>query len=307
MARGDLAGVIIRRFAAAVGFVLIVACAAFLLVRLAPGDAAWDLQFSVSDPRVIAATRARLGLDQAITTQFARWIAGLARFDLGESSKFGRPVASLVADRVVNTAQLAGLALLIATVVGLPLGVVTGTRPKWWLARILTVVSLALVACPPIIATLALLWVALMTGWLSMAPDSVTLPVIALSLPVAAILERLQSQASAEAVQSPNILAAAARGIPYTRLTWIHAARQSLQPVLGVYGVVVATLFSGSIAVETITGWPGLGRLTVDAVLARDLFLVAGCALAGAVLIAAGNLAADLLRMSIDPRMRSVT
>jgi ABC-type dipeptide/oligopeptide/nickel transport system permease component len=305
VARSALAGLILRRCAAAVVFVMIVACAAFLLVRLAPGDAATDLQISVADPAVIAATRARLGLDQPLTTQFGRWLVGVAHFDLGQSSKYGRPVAPLVADRLLNTAQLAGLALVFATLAGLPLGVMTGARPDSWLAGAVTTVSLVIVACPPIIATLFLLWVAVTTGWLSNKPGSLALPVIALAVPVAAMLERLQSQSSAEAARSTSILAAAARGIPSLRLTWIHATRQSLRPVLGVYGVVVATLFSGSIAVETITAWPGLGSLTLDAVLDRDLYLVSGCAFAGAVLIAASNLAADLLRLAIDPRLRS--
>jgi peptide/nickel transport system permease protein len=85
----------------------------------------------------------------------------------------------------------------------------------------------------------------------------------------------------------------------------VHAGRQALRPVLGIYGIVMATLFSGSIAVETITSWPGLGRLMLEALLGRDLFLVAGCALAGAMLIVAGNLVADLLRAAADPRMRA--
>ena len=140
MARSALAGLILRRCAAAVVFVMIVACAAFLLVRLAPGDAATDLQMSVADPAVIAASRARLGLDQPLTTQFGRWLVGLAHFDLGQSSMFGRPVAPLVADRLLNTAQLAGLALVLATFVGLPLGVMSGARPESWLAKAVTAV-----------------------------------------------------------------------------------------------------------------------------------------------------------------------
>ena len=307
MGRAPLARFIVRRCAAALAFVFVVACTAFLLVRLAPGDAATDLELRVADPSVVAATRARLGLDQPVLTQFGQWLAGLARLDLGQSSKFGRPVSSLVADRLVNTALLAGVALLIATAIGLPLGVMTGARPNSWISRLVTGVSLALVSCPPIIATLALLWIAVTTGWLSLEPGNLSLPVIALAAPVAAVLERLQSQASAEAEHSSTTLAAAARGIPSLRLTWIHAARQSLHPVLGVYGVIIATLFSGSIAVETITEWPGLGRLMLEAVLGRDLFLVAGCALAGAALLAVGNLAADLLRVSVDPRLRTAT
>jgi peptide/nickel transport system permease protein len=132
------------------------------------------------------------------------------------------------------------------------------------------------------------------------------LPVIALALPAAAVLERLQSQASRQAAEDPSLLAAAARGVPSTRLVWIHGTRQSLRPVLGMLGIIIAALFSGSVAVELITSWPGLGRLTLDAVLGRDLFLVAGCALAVAALIALGNLIADILGALVDPRLRGM-
>ena len=305
--RSALAGLILRRTAASAVFVLIVACAAFLLIRLAPGDAVTDLQITGADPAVIDAARARLGLDQPLLTQFGRWLAGLTHFDLGQSSAYGRPVAALVADSLTNTALLAGIALLLATLIGLPLGVITGTRPGSLVAKGITALSLVLVACPPIIATLVLLWIAVATGWMSVKPGSLVLPVIALAVPVAAVLERIQSQASSEAAQSTSVIAAAARGIPSSRLVWIHSARQSLRPVMGVYGVLVATLFSGSVAVESMTAWPGLGQLTVQALMGRDLYLVSGCALAVATLVAAANLAADLMRLSIDPRLRSAS
>jgi len=294
---------VLRRFTVAILFVVVVGSAALVLVRLAPGDPTDDLFMRGADAETIAAARHRLGLDQPIGSQLARWVAGLTRLDLGESSRFGLPVAGLVADRMRNTAELAGLALLVAAIVGLPLGVVTGTRPRSVVGRIVTIVSVALVCCPPIIGTLMLLFLAASTGWLSIAPGNFVVPTLALALPLAAMLERLQSQSMAEAFAAPDIVAAAARGVPVRRLIWIHAARQALRPVLGVAGIVVATLFSGSIAVETMTSWPGLGRLMLDALLSRDLFLVAGCALAGSSLVAMGNFLADLLRASVDPRV----
>jgi peptide/nickel transport system permease protein len=103
---------------------------------------------------------------------------------------------------------------------------------------------------------------------------------------------------------SPDLVAAAARGIPPARLVWVHGARQSLRPVLGIYGLIIGGLFSGSLAVEWVTSWPGLGRLTYDALVNRDLFLIAGCALAGAMLIAIGNFVADAARALADPRVR---
>ena len=296
-----LARFAIRRVALALVFVLAVSLSAIVLVRLAPGDAASDLIFTGASQEAIAAERHRLGLDQSIWSQTAGWVAGLARLDLGQSSSHGRPVAGLVGERMVNTAALAGLALFVSVLVGLPLGVITGTRPRSFIAGVVTVVSLILVCCPPIIGTLALLFVAASTGWLSIDPGTFALPTLALALPLAAMLERLQSQAIAEAYESPAIAAAAARGVTPARLIWLHAGRRSLRSVLGVAGIAVATLFSGSIAVESITSWPGLGQLMLSALRNRDLYLVAGCVLAGATLLAVANLIADLLRAAADP------
>ena len=291
-----------RRLTVAVLFVLVVAASALLLVRLAPGDATYDLILSRADSATIAAARQRLGLDHSAVAQLSQWMGGLARFDLGQSSRFRRPVAGLVGDRLVNTASLAGLALLIAAV-GIPFGIVTGTRPRSLFARVVSVVSVALVCCPPIIATLALLFFGAATGWLSIAPGHSLLPALALALPLAAMLERLQSQAAAEAMQAPDIVAAAARGVPRGRLVWLHAGRHALRSVFGVAGIVIAALFSGSIVVETMTAWPGIGQLMLDALRNRDLYLVAGCAMAGAAMLAVGNLIADLLRAAMDPRV----
>ncbi len=290
------------RLGVALIFVIVVAASAFLLVRLAPGDATTDLVISRATPSAIEAERHRLGLDQSAVAHFSQWIGRVARLDLGQSSSLGRPVAGLVGEGVMNTASLAVVALLIA-LVGVPLGILTGSRPRSLLARLIGVLSLALVCCPPVIGTLALLFFGAATGWLSIAPGHLVLPALALALPLAAMLERLQSQAAAEALRAPDIVAAAARGVPNRRLVWLHAGRHALRSVLGVAGIVMATLFSGSIVVETMTAWPGIGQLMLKALVSRDLYLVAGCAMAGAGLLAAGNLLADLLRAALDPRV----
>jgi len=297
-----LGGFVLRRLAAAIAFVAVVSSAALVLARLAPGDATSELVLSGRDAATIAAARARLGLDRPVTAQIREWLTGLVTLDLGQSSIYHQPVRDLVAARAMRTAGLAALALSIGTALGLPLGVLTGARRRGALRAIVVPISTAFVACPPIIAVLALLWLAVTTGWLS-APGSVLLPALALGLPLAATLERLQSQATTDALAAVDLTAAAARGITPARLVWIHAARQSLAPVLGVYGIMIGALFSGSLAVEVITSWPGLGRLTYEALIGRDLFLVAGCALAGAAFIATGNLVADIARRMIDPRV----
>ena len=293
----------LRRLLAALGFVLVVSIAALVLAHFAPGDATTELVLSHVSPESIARERAELGLDRPLAVQLAQWSAGLARMDLGMSSAFRRPVTELLSERAPRTAELAGVALVLATLVGLPLGMLTGARPRSALALVVAPISIALVACPPIVGALALLWLGVSTGWLSVAPGALAAPALALAVPLGAMLERLQSQATRDTMSAGDLRAAAARGLPPSRLLWIHASRQSLRPVLGVYGIVIGSLFSGSLAVEVVTNWPGLGRLMYDALMGRDVFLVAGCALLGAMFLAAGNLIADLARAWVDPRV----
>jgi peptide/nickel transport system permease protein len=252
----------------------------------------------------VAQERARLGLDRPLRAQLAEWITDLTHFDLGQSALYGRPVKELLGERGVNSAELAAAALGLATFLGLPLGVLTGAHPRGLVSMIVTPISVALVSCPPIIGSLALSLLAVRTGWFSLAPGNLAVPAFALGLPFAAMLERLQSRAMVDSLATPDLVAAAARGVPPYRLLWVHAARQSLRPVLGVFGILIGALFGGSLAVEYITAWPGLGRLMYDALSNRDLFLVAGCALLGAVFLACGNLVADVLRAIVDPRVR---
>jgi peptide/nickel transport system permease protein len=300
-----LARFMIRRALAGVLFVVVVSSSAVLLARLAPGDVTAQMRVSGFTAAQIAAERDRLGLDRPVLAHLGDWLRGLVRFDLGRTSK-GQAVAPLVGDAAAHTARLAAVALIAATLIGIPLGIVTGARPRGWIARGFTPISIALLACPPLVGALGLLLLAVETGWLSVTPGSIALPAIALALPLAASLERLQSQATSDALSSLDLTAAAARGIPWRRRLWIHAGRQSLRPVLGVYGVMIGTLFSGSLAVEVITGWPGLGQLMAAALTSREIFLVAGGVSAGAALIVAGNIAADGVRLFVDPRVREL-
>lgn len=305
MSRGA-AAFLLRRVLVALALVFLVSTAAFVLARLAPGDETTSDFFAGADAQTIALKRERLGLNRPFIVQLASYAWGILRLDLGESARFERPVAGLVAERGVNTAGLAFAALLLATLIGLPAGVFTGAYPRAWASHLLSVASATMLACPPLVAALGLLFFAVSTGWVSAAPGRPLVPALALGLPIAAALERLQSQATRDALVAPDMLAAVARGIPPRRLVWLHAARQSLRPVLGVYGIVIGSLFSGSIAVEFVTAWPGLGRLMYEAVQAGDVRLVAGCVFAGGVCLAIGNLTADSLRALADPRARGI-
>ena len=297
-------GFFVRRAAAALVLVFLVASGSVLLAQLAPGD--YAAQFGRS-PEQIAADRHRLGLDRPVLEQYATWLGRAVSLDLGESFQYQQPVVALVRARAANTAILALAALVVSTAIGIPWGVATGSG-RGPLARVLRGVSLILLSVPPLIGSLILVTIASRTGWLPVSgmggPSHFVVPTLALALPVAAMLERLQSQSLRDALARPSSTAARARGIPERRVVWRHAWRQSLGPVLAIYGVIVGSLFSGSFTVEVVTAWPGLGQLMLTALMARDTNLVAGCAAAGAVFLAASIFASDAVHALTDPRTR---
>jgi peptide/nickel transport system permease protein len=196
----------------------------------------------------------------------------------------------------------------------------TGSR-RGALVSIVGGTSIALLSVPPLITSLLLLTIAARTGWLPVGgighppPDAswieravtvarhLVIPALALGLPLAATVERLQSQALREALDRPSTLAARARGVPRSLIVTRHAWRLSLGPLLAIYGVLIGSLFSGSFAVELVTSWPGLGDLMRNALMARDPYLVAGCAAAGAAFLAIAVLVADIAHAALDPRI----
>ena len=305
-----------RRILLAIVMVWAVASAAFVLARIAPGDATspeWQLSQKTRD-----AERHRLGLDRPWPEQYATWLAGVVRLDFGESSLYARPVRSLIGERAINTAILAAAALALAALLGVGAGVLTAVRPGTMLARLIRIGSVTLLSTPPLIGSLVLVLIAARTrlvpvgGMSSVDPASpwadllqhLIVPALALGLPLAATLERAQSQALRHGLTQPFVTAALARGARPEDAIARHAWPVSLGPVLAFYGLMIGALFSGSLVVEMVTAWPGLGRLMVDALRARDLYLAAGTAAAGAACLAGGTLIGDLVHGAIDPRVR---
>jgi peptide/nickel transport system permease protein len=295
---------LLRRALAALLLVFAVTSGAILLAQLAPGDYSASIGIPAEQ---IAAERHRLGLDRPVAEQYTRWLKRTLTLDLGESFKYQRPVMELVRVRAANTALLAFAALVVATMLGIPSGVFTGSRRRGPAVRLLRGASMVLLSVPPLISSLVLLTIAARTGWLPVSGmggfSNLVVPTLALALPIAALLERLQAQSIGDVLNRPAATAARARGIPEARIVWRHGWRQSLGPILAVYGVIVGSLFSGSFAVEIVTEWPGLGQLMQEALMARDTYLVAGCAAAGAVFLAVGVLAADVAHAFADPRI----
>ena len=314
-----LRGFLLRRLLRAIVLTIVVSSAALTLVHLAPGDAFSDF---ATDPAVAAAERARYGLDRPFLQQYLSWLGRAVRLDLGESTRFRRPVRTLLAERLPQTLILGIAALVIVIAVGVPLGVAGGARPDRWWARLTRGASMVLVSIPPLVMSLLLLLVAARTGWfpaggLNIDTDAtaagrilatlhaLVLPALALALPIAASVERLQAAAVHDALREPCIRAALARGVPDTRAIWNHAFRLSLKPVLAVFGIIVGTVLSGSLVVEIIMQWPGVGDLMYQALVSRDLHLAGGCAATASACLAVGVLLSDVALAAVDPRVRS--
>jgi peptide/nickel transport system permease protein len=310
---------LLKRLAVTILLVVTVSSAAFLVTHLTPGDVVQTTMGFGASQATIARAQHRAGLDRPLAVQWGSWLAGVARLDLGTSALYQRPVGSLVLERALNTTLLATLAFTLALVIGLPPAFITATRPHSIWAHVIRILSLVLLSLPPFVASLGLVLIATRTRWLpagGMTSGEATgaavlidllwhlpLPVAALALPLAATFERLQAQALAEALEQPSVHAARARGVPERAIVGRHAWRLSLKPVAAVGGLAFGALLSGSFVVEMVTAWPGLGRLTYDALLHRDLELVAGCAAAGTLVLSLGLLIADVVIAWSDPRV----
>jgi len=310
-----------QRLTFALLLVLVVSSAALFLARLAPGDVTAQLGPFASAAE-IASTRARFDLDRSPGAQWVTWLGRVVRFDFGDSFLYNRPVRGLVLSAAVNTAVLALAALALATVLGIPLGVLSGSRQGVGSA-VIRAVSLVCLSVPPLLTSLLLLFIAASTRWFpaggmtsadgttpggsTWMADGAThlpLPVLALALPIAATFERLQSQSMSEALHQSFAVAAVARGLSARDVVLRHAWRVSLRPICGVYGLAIGALLSGAFVVEFVTAWPGLGRLMYEALRARDIYLVAGCAAMGGLFLAVGSVIGDLLLAAADPRVR---
>ena len=319
-----MARFLVRRVIFAVLLVFVSSSAALFLTRLAPGDLSSALGPNPSRAEV-AAARARFDLDRPAVEQWRLWMSRALRFDFGESLQYGRPVGPLVIRAAANSAVLGVTALVVATLLGIGLGIFTGARAGSGGAgaAVIRTLSVACLSLPPLVTSLILVFIAARTGWLPLGgmttPGTVEtawgpwladvaahlpLPVIALALPVAATFERLQSQALGETLHLPFVTAASARGVSRRSAVLHHAWPVSLRAICAIYGIVIGAVLSGSFVVEYVTAWPGLGRMMYEALRARDIYLVAGCAAMGASFLALGTLAGDLLLAAVDPRVR---
>jgi peptide/nickel transport system permease protein len=305
-----LTGYLIRRALLTVPLALGTATVVFLFLHLVPGDPVQAMLGPAARDSDLAALRLALGLDRPLAVQYFDYLGGLLRFDLGTSLHYGDPVRGLLAERLPLTAALAVATLLLALTLSLPAGIAAGLRPGSLLDRLLAAAASAAMALPSFwLGPILLLAFAIGLRWLPVSgadvPESVVLPATTLAVPMAALLSRLLAVSLRQEIGRPYVVSARARGRPRDAAAVHHALRNAWGPMLTVLGLQLGSLLTGAVLTETIFAWPGIGRLLVRGISYRDYPLVQGCILLFAVLYLGANLACDLGRAVLDPRVAS--
>ncbi|HSV08500.1 MAG TPA: nickel ABC transporter permease [Candidatus Binatus sp.] len=281
----------------------------FAFLHLVPGDPVEIMLGESAAPADVAALRHDLGLDRPLPAQYARFLMRIAHGDLGRSIAFRAPVATVIGDRYPATLELAGAAFLLALSLAVPLGVLAAARAGSMLDRLTRIASLAGACLPSFwLGPLLILGFSIGLGWLPVSgrggPLHLILPAVTLALGMMGVLVRLVRASMLEALGEDYIRTARAKGTPGWRVVAVHALRNALMPVTTVAGLQAGALLAGAILTETIFAWPGLGRLVVEAISARDYPLVQGCVLTIGVSYVTVNLVTDLVYQAIDPRLR---
>jgi peptide/nickel transport system permease protein len=304
---------VLRRIAAIVPIWVGISLAAFLLAQLAPGDPArLQAQALLGRPPTeaeIAVERAHLGLDRPAPARFASWVWDAARGDLGVSYRSGEPVRQTLLARLPKTIEIAIIALGISLAIALPAGVYSAVRRNSWLDHITRGISLGFSSMPSYwLAYLLILLFAVRLHWLPVAGSGTwkhaILPSATLGLAGAAVLIRLTRSEVLEVLGRDFVRTARAKGLAERRVLIGHVLRNALMPVSTMAGLQFAGLLSGAVIVETVFAWPGVGRLAVDAVAARDYPTIQAFVVLSGTLFIAINLAVDLLYAWCDPRIR---
>ena len=298
-----------QRLLLTVPVLFLVATLVFLLIHLVPGDPVEQMLGEGARARDLAEMRHALGLDLPLRTQYARFLRGLARGDLGRSFKFQAPVREVILARYPATLELTLAALLVALLLAIPAGVQAALHYHRWPDRVLGLLSLLGLSFPNFaLGPVLILVFSIALGLLPVSgrgsAANLVLPATTLGAALAAILTRLVRSSMLEELQQDYVRTARAKGLAESRVIYRHALRNGLIPVLTVVGLQFGSLLAGAIVTETIFSWPGLGRLTLQAINARDYLLTQGCLLAIAVTYIAVNMATDLLYGLVNPRIR---
>lgn len=316
---------IARRLLQAVPLLIVISLLTFMIVEIAPGDAAqmYINPEGGTDPAYIAQVRTSLGLDEPVHIRYINWLGKTLSGDFGFSFRTRRPVSLEVGDRLPNTLLLGSASLLLSFAIAIPIGVVSALKRYTFTDYFLSTLALAGISIPIFWIALLLVQVfAIQLGWLPASgmrnvrasytgfPAAVDvlqhmiLPTITLSLAQIAGWSRYQRSALLEVLGQDFIRTARGKGLLERRVLLVHALRNSLIPMVTLIGISVPTVVTGAFITETIFSWPGIGRMGVDAVTGRDYPVIMAVTMMSALLIVFGNLIADLAYAWVDPRIR---
>jgi peptide/nickel transport system permease protein len=326
-----------QRLAGTVPVLLLISLLVFLLIHAAPGDPTLMLLGEETNAAEVAKAKERWGLDQPLYVQYLKFLKSAASGDFGRSFKYTEPVIRVILARLPATIELAIFAIIIATLLAIPLGVWAGAKPNSWIDNLGTTFGLFGISMPSF--WLAIMLILLLAGVLNILPTSgrstygiagpeqtgfyildsllqknwravwdalthIFLPALALGVNMLGILMRVTRSSILEVMTEDYIQTARAKGLRENKVVWRHVARNALIPVITVVGLELGTLLSGSIIVETVFSWPGSGSLLITALNARDYPLVTGVVMTYTAAFVTINLIIDGLYAVIDPRIR---
>jgi peptide/nickel transport system permease protein len=306
-----------RRLLATIPVMAIVAVLVFAMLRLTPGDPAAIIAGAAGTAQDVADIRARLGLDRSIFAQFFVWIGNILSGDFGESFFFKKQVAELIADRIGPTLALATTTILLSVAVAVPLGVVAAWKQGTWIDRVVMGFSVLGFSVPVFVIGYMLIYVfAIELSWLPVQGyqplsegfwgflQRLILPSMTLSVIYIALIARITRTSVLEVLSEDYIRTARAKGLPDRVVLMKHALRNAAVPIVTIIGIGVALLIGGVVVTESVFSIPGLGRLTVDAVLARDYPTVQAVILLFSLVYVLLNLLVDVAYTFLDPRIR---
>jgi ABC-type dipeptide/oligopeptide/nickel transport system permease component len=300
---------VVARLLQAVPVVVATSIVVFLVLHLAPGDPVRMLASPTATETDLANIRSRLGLDQPLPVQYARWVGALAQGDLGKSLRSGAPVLEILPERYLNTIRLTMASMAIAVVIGFLAGLVAAARPGSAVDVLTTAVAVAGLSIPPFWLGLILILVfSVQLGWLPAGGgDSwrhLILPAISLGAATAALIARMVRSSLLEVIRTDYLRTGRAKGLREGTLLLGHALPNALIPTVTVLGLQFGTLLAGAVITEVVFAWPGIGSLLVTSILNRDFPVVQATLLVVSLTFLLVNLLTDLLYFRIDPRIR---
>ncbi len=301
---------IFRRFISLIPVIIGVTFIVFLIMNMAPGDPVKSILGEQASAEAIEELREELGLNDNVLVQYKNYFFGLLRGDMGTSYKSKVGVAEEIGARLPTTAKLAVIAILIAIVLSIPLGIFAAVKQNTWIDSLTMFIALLGVSIPVFwLGLMLLLFFSLKLGWFPVSGasswKSFVLPGITLGFLSMASIARVTRSSMLEVIRQDYIRTARSKGVPYKKIITRHALRNALIPTITVAGLQIGTLLGGSVLTETVFGLPGIGRLMIQSIQGRDIPMVLGCIIVFTVAFSIVNLIVDIIYAFVDPRIKN--